>query len=173
MVADPLKVAVDLDYRQDETQVDGHGLLLGQQVIGHLIQFTLRGVDGSLVLLYVLAQFLVALQICVYRGVDRLLRQRCHGQQLVFEFCELDLKMNARQDSLLLGTDCASCNVKVVRIFPDCTTSVTLFRPAGQTVPMWDRRSTDRNNVLAYHYGRRNQPSIFNAQHQPRRSPAD
>src|ERR1017187_8468427 len=61
LVADPLQVAVDLDHRQDEAQVDGHGLLLGQQFIGHLVQLALRGVDGPLILLDVLAQAFVAL----------------------------------------------------------------------------------------------------------------
>jgi hypothetical protein len=72
LVADPLQVAVDLDDRQDEAQIDGHGLLLGQQLIGHLIQLALRGVDGPLILLDVLAQALVALQVGVHRGLDRL-----------------------------------------------------------------------------------------------------
>ncbi len=96
LVADALQVAIDLDHRQDEAQIDGHGLFLGQQLVGHLVQFTLRGVDGRLVLLHVLAQALVALQIGVHRGLDRLLRQRSHGKELVLEFGELQLKVNTR-----------------------------------------------------------------------------
>jgi hypothetical protein len=45
LVADAFEVAVDLDDRQDEAQVDGHGLLLGEQLVGHLVD-GLRGVDG-------------------------------------------------------------------------------------------------------------------------------
>ena len=55
LVADALQVAVDLDHGEDEAQIDGHGLFLGQQLVGHLVQFTLGGVDGCFVLLHVLA----------------------------------------------------------------------------------------------------------------------
>jgi hypothetical protein len=46
---------------EDEPQIDGHGLLLGEQLVGHLVQLALRSVDGSLVLLDEFAQALVAL----------------------------------------------------------------------------------------------------------------
>ena len=96
LVADALQVAIDLDHRQDEAQIDGHGLFLGEQFIRHLVQLALGGVDGRLVLLDVLAQALVAQEIGVHRGLHRLLRQGSHGKKLVLEFGELKLKMNAR-----------------------------------------------------------------------------
>jgi len=43
-VADPLQIAVDLDHRQDEPQIDRHRLLPRQQLVGHLIHFALRRV---------------------------------------------------------------------------------------------------------------------------------
>ena len=37
LVADALQVAIDLDDGEDEAQVDGHRLLLGEQLVGHLV----------------------------------------------------------------------------------------------------------------------------------------
>jgi hypothetical protein len=116
LVADALEVTVDLDDGQDEAQVDGHGLLLGQEFIGHLVQFALGGVDGRLVLFDILAQALVTLKVRVYRGLDGLLRQGSHGKDLVLEFGELLLKVNTRHDGFSLINDCASRNVTSVRI---------------------------------------------------------
>ena len=54
LVADALEVTVDLDDGEDEAQVDGHGLLFGEQVVGHLVHVALGGVDGLFDLLDVL-----------------------------------------------------------------------------------------------------------------------
>ncbi len=51
---------------------------------------------ARLVLLDELAQALVAPQIGFHRGLDRLLRQRSHGQELVLQFGELLMKVNTR-----------------------------------------------------------------------------
>ena len=99
LVADTLQVAVDLDHRQDKAQIDGHGLLLGQQFVGHLVQLALRGVDGGLVLLDVLAETFVALQKSFHRGVDGQLRKCGHRHELIFEFGELLMKVDARHDN--------------------------------------------------------------------------
>jgi hypothetical protein len=115
LIANALEVAVDLDDSKDEAQIDGHGLLLGEQFIGHLVKIALRGVDGSLILLDVLAEAPVALQVSVYRGLNRLLREGSHGQELVLEFGELLVKVDARQYSSPT-IDCASCNVTSRRI---------------------------------------------------------
>ncbi len=48
LVADALEVGVDADDREDEAQVDGHGLLHGEQVEGHLVDLALEAVDGGL-----------------------------------------------------------------------------------------------------------------------------
>ena len=111
LIADPLQVAVDLDHRQNEPQVDRHRLLLGEQLIGHLVQLALRRVDGGLILLDVLAQTLVALQIGVHRGLHRLLRERGHRKKLVLELGELKLKVNTGHDQNSPTLDCASTNV--------------------------------------------------------------
>ena len=96
LIADTLQVAIDLDDRQDEAQIDGHGLLFGEQFVGHLVQFALRGVDRRLILLHVLAEILVTREVGVDRGLNRLLRKGSHGKKLVLEFGELNLKMNTR-----------------------------------------------------------------------------
>ena len=46
LVADALEVAVDLDDGEDEAEVDGHGLLFGEEVVGELVDLALGGVDG-------------------------------------------------------------------------------------------------------------------------------
>ena len=116
LVADALKVAIDLDDSEDEAEIDGHGLLFGEQFVGHLVELALRGVDGGLILLDVLAQALVALQISVHGRLNRLLRQGSHGHELVFEFCELLMKVDARQDGISLILHCASQTVTEQRI---------------------------------------------------------
>jgi hypothetical protein len=47
LIADAFEVAVDLDDGEDEAQVDGHGLLFGEQIVGHLVDGGLGGVDGG------------------------------------------------------------------------------------------------------------------------------
>ena len=47
-VADALEVGIDLDDAEDEAQVDGHGLLHGEQVEGGLVDVALEAVDGEL-----------------------------------------------------------------------------------------------------------------------------
>ncbi len=116
LIADPLQVAVDLDHGQDEAQIDGHGLFLGEQLVGHLVQLALRGVDGPLVLLHKLAQALVAPQIGFHRGLDGLLRQRGHGQKLVLEFSQLLVKVNTRHCGFPPSLHCASSKITGVQI---------------------------------------------------------
>ena len=96
LVANALQVAIDLDHGQDKTEIDGHGLFFGEQLIRHLIQFALGRVNGSLVLLDVVAQAQVAQDIGVDRRLNRLLRKGSHRKKLVLEFGELKLKMNTR-----------------------------------------------------------------------------
>ncbi len=47
LVADALEVSVDLDDGEDEAEVDGHGLLFGEEFVGHLVDGGLGGVDGG------------------------------------------------------------------------------------------------------------------------------
>ncbi len=75
LIANALQVAIDLDDRQDEAQIDRHWLLLGEQLISHLIQIALRGVDGRLVLPHILAELQIAPQIRFDGRLNRLLRQ--------------------------------------------------------------------------------------------------
>ena len=96
LIANPLQVAIDLDDRKDEAKIDRHGLFFREQFIGHLIQFTLGGVDGGFILLYIVAQGQVPENVGVDRGLNRLLRKGGHRKKLVLEFGELKLKVNAR-----------------------------------------------------------------------------
>ena len=96
LIADALQVAVDLDYGEDEAQIDGHGLLLGEQLVGHLVDRGFRGVDGIFDLEHVVAERHVALEVGFHGELQRLLRQRGHGQQLVFERGQLLMEIDAR-----------------------------------------------------------------------------
>ena len=46
LVAHALQVGIDLQHREDEAQIDRHGLLHGQQVQRQLVDFALGFVDG-------------------------------------------------------------------------------------------------------------------------------
>jgi hypothetical protein len=96
---------IDLDDREDEPQVDGHGLLLGQQLIAHLVDFALREVNRSLIFAHILAEGQVALQVGVDRGLDRLLGQGCHREELVLKLRKLLMKVNTGHGRLL----CVHC----------------------------------------------------------------
>jgi hypothetical protein len=98
LIADTLEVAVDLNDSEDEAEIDGHGLFLGEQIEGHVVDFAMGGVDGSFVLAHILAELLIPLEVGVNGGGNSLLRNSGHGEQLVFQFCELLMKVDARQD---------------------------------------------------------------------------
>ena len=96
LVADALEVAVDFDDGEDEAEVDGHGLLLGEEVVGHLVDVALGGVDGGLDLPYVGAEAHVAGEVGFEGELERLLGEGGHGEELVLEGDELLLEVDAR-----------------------------------------------------------------------------
>jgi len=49
LIADALQIGVDLGYRENKAQVNGGGLLRGEDVEGHLVDFALGSVDEALV----------------------------------------------------------------------------------------------------------------------------
>ena len=95
LVADALEVAIDLDDGEDEAEIDGHGLLFGEQIVGHLVDVALGGVDGCFDLLDVVAEAHVAGEVGIDGEAERLLRECGHGEQFVFQGDELLLKIDA------------------------------------------------------------------------------
>ncbi len=96
LIADAFEVAIDLDDGEDEAEVNGHGLLFGEEFVGHLVELTLGGVDCGLILLDVLAEGEIALEISFDRGLDGLLREGSHGKEFVLELGKLQLEVNTR-----------------------------------------------------------------------------
>ena len=96
LVSDALEVSVDLDDGEDEAEVDGHGLLFGEEVVGHLVDAGLCGVDGGFDFDDVIAEAHVARDVSFDGEAERLLGEGSHGKEFVFEGYELLLKINAR-----------------------------------------------------------------------------
>jgi hypothetical protein len=134
LVADPLEVAVDLDHREDESEIDGHGLLLGKQLVAHLVDLALGHVDRGLVLAHVLAERRVALQVGIDRGLERLLGERSHSQQLVLQLRELLMKVNTRHgrgSSVSIVHESASVQVRVLLGYAPMTISGVSASPVA------------------------------------------
>ena len=96
LVSDALEVAVDLDDGEDEAEIDGHGLLLGEEVVGHLVDVALGGVDGFLDLADVGGEAEIAVQVGFDGELQRLLGECGHGEQAVFEGDKLLLEIDSR-----------------------------------------------------------------------------
>src|SRR5579871_113623 len=96
LVANALEVSVDLDDGEDEAKVDGHGLLFGEEVIGHLVNVALGGIDGGFDLFDVVAESQIASEVGLERERERLLRESSHGKELVLKGDELLLEINPR-----------------------------------------------------------------------------
>jgi hypothetical protein len=74
-VAHALQIGVDLDDAEDEAQVDGHGLLHGQQVERGLVDVALQAVDGDLAAADQVADGQVAHAVGLNGALDGLLGQ--------------------------------------------------------------------------------------------------
>jgi hypothetical protein len=83
-VADALQVGVDLDDTQDETEIDSHGLLHGEQVEGGLVDVAFEAVDGELAAADQIANGEVTHTIRLNGPLNGLLGQAGHDQQLLF-----------------------------------------------------------------------------------------
>ena len=101
LIANAFEVAVDLDDGEDEAKVDGHGLLFGEQIVGHVVDRGFGRVDGRLDLKDVVAERHVGGKVSLNRELKSLLRERGHGKQLVFQGHQLLLKVDTRQTALL------------------------------------------------------------------------
>ena len=75
LIAYALEVGVDADDGEDEAEVDGHGLLHGKEVEGHLVDLALEAIDGGLGVEDELADAEVAGAIGLDRTLDSLLGQ--------------------------------------------------------------------------------------------------
>ena len=81
LVADALEVGVDADDGEDEAQVDGHGLLHGEEVEGHLVDLALEAVDGGLGAEDEFADAEVAGAVGLDGALDGLLGHAGHDEQ--------------------------------------------------------------------------------------------
>ena len=100
LVAHALQVGIDLEHRQDEAQIDRHGLLHGEQVERQFVDFALGLVDGALAGQHHLAELAVAGAIRLGGAIDGLLGQAAHAQELLFQFVQSLLKAAAHYPNL-------------------------------------------------------------------------
>ena len=100
LVAYALEVGVDADDREDEAQVDGHGLLHGEQVERHLVDLALEAVDRGLGAEDELADAEVARAVGLDGALDGLLGHAGHDEQILFQVVEALMKFNAHQPNL-------------------------------------------------------------------------
>src|SRR5579862_4462491 len=88
-IAHPLQIGVDLQRRDDESQIRRHGLLGRQQIDGELIDLDLDRIDALLVLKDLLGGATVLLRNCGDAALYRSLDQRSHLQELAVELIQL------------------------------------------------------------------------------------
>ena len=99
-VAHALQVGVDLDDAEDEAQVDGHGLLHGEQVEGGLIDLALQAVDGELAAADEVADGEVANPVGLNGALNGLLGKARHDQQVLLQVVQALLKAYACHPNL-------------------------------------------------------------------------
>ena len=99
-VAHALEVGVDLDDAEDEAQVDGHGLLHGEQVEGGLVDVALQAVDGDLAAADEVADGEVAHAVGLNGALNGLLGEAGHDQEVLLQIVETLLKANACHPNL-------------------------------------------------------------------------
>ena len=116
LVADAFEVTINFDDREDETQIDGHGLLFSKEFVSHFVDFAMGHVDRGLIVADVLAEPGIALQVGVDSRLNTLLRERSHGEQLVFESVELLVKMYSRQSLLPYSMQDGAPSILIVRL---------------------------------------------------------
>ena len=77
------------------------GLFFGEEFVRHLVDGGFGGVDGGFDLLDVVGEADVAREVGLDGELERLLGERGHGEELVFEGYELLLEIDARHGALL------------------------------------------------------------------------
>jgi hypothetical protein len=100
LIANALKIGINLGDSKDETQIDSHGLLHGEQVKGSLVNFAFRIINEGLALKNHLAAREIAIQIGLTGTIHRLFRQTTHAEQLLTQIVEALLKARAHYPNL-------------------------------------------------------------------------
>ena len=99
-VAHALQIGVDLDDAEDEAQIDGHGLLHGEQVERGLVDVALHAVDGDLAAADQVADGKVANPVGLDGALDGLLGQPGHHQEILLQVFQALLKAYACHPNL-------------------------------------------------------------------------
>ena len=86
LIAHAFEVGIDLGDGEDEAQVHGHGLLHGQKVERHLVDFALGDVDLGFAFEHHAAASQVAVDVGLAGAVHCLLGQSAHAEQTCPEF---------------------------------------------------------------------------------------
>src|SRR5579862_7666607 len=96
LIAHPLQIGIDLGDRENEAQIDRHGLLHSEQIERHLVDFALGEIDLSLALEHHPAARKIALDVGLAGAVDSLLSQSAHTEQTCPKFVQSLQKTGAR-----------------------------------------------------------------------------
>ena len=100
LVSDTLEVGVDADDGEDEAQVDGHGLLHGEEVESHLVDLAFEAIDGGLGAEDEFADGEVAGAVGLDGTLDGLLDHTCHDEEFFLEVVETLMEFDAHQPNL-------------------------------------------------------------------------
>ncbi len=99
-VAHALEIGVDLDDAENEAQVDGHGLLHGEQVERGLVDVALHAIDGDFAAADQVADGEVANAVGLNGALDRLLGEPGHDQEILLQIFQALLKAYACHPNL-------------------------------------------------------------------------
>ena len=99
-IADTLEVSVDLDDGEDEAEVDGHGLLHGEKVEGHLVNFTLEAVDGQFAAVDEIADGEIASAVSFDGTLNGLFGHPGHYEEFFLQVIQTALEPNSRHPNL-------------------------------------------------------------------------
>ena len=99
-VAHSLQIGVDLDDAQNESEIDGHRLLHGEQVERGLVDVALHAVDGDLAAADQVADGEVANPVCLNGALNRLLGEPGHDQEILLQVFQALLKTYACHPNL-------------------------------------------------------------------------
>src|SRR5579863_2427570 len=102
LVAHAFEIGINLGHGKNESQVDGHGLLHGQQIECGFVNFALGRVDQALAFQHHLASRKVALYISLAGAIHRLLREASHAKQPLPKIVEPKLKARTHYPNLSL-----------------------------------------------------------------------
>ena len=81
--ANALEVRIDFRNGEDKAQVDGHGLLHGEQIEGGLVDLALRRINQGLAFENQVTAGEIAIDVGLAGAIHRLLRQSTHAKQLL------------------------------------------------------------------------------------------